>query len=88
MNEHERSGAMSRTRTTSEATQRRGFLRGLGLTAGAAAAGAAGPAGPQHSPRSDTVPAGEARKESEAERRAPRYRETPHVQNFYRTNRF
>ena len=65
---------MSRTKTTPEATQRRGFLRGLGLAAGAAAAAApavaAGPAGPQHSPRSDTVPAGEARKESEAEKRA------------------
>ena len=79
---------MSRTKTTPQATQRRGFLRGLGLTAGAAAAGAAGPAGPQHSPRSDTVPADQARKESEAEKRAARYRETPHVQNFYRTNRF
>jgi hypothetical protein len=87
---------MSRTKTTpaaaAEATQRRGFLRGLGLAAGAAAAAApavaAGPAGPQHSPRSDTVPAGQARKESEAEKRAPRYRETPHVQAFYRTNRF
>jgi len=83
---------MSRTETAPEATQRRGFLRGLGLAAGAAAAAApavaAGPAGPQHSPRSDTVPPGQARKESEAEKRAARYRETPHVQNFYRTNRF
>lgn len=83
---------MSRNETTPEATQRRGFLRGLGLAAGAAAAStpasAAGPAGPQHSPRSDTVPGGEARKESEAEKRAARYRETPHVQTYYRTNRF
>lgn len=73
---------MDRTKTP-DATQRRGFLRGLGL-AGAAAA-AATPAAAQ---RTDTVPAGEARKESEAEKRAARYRETPHVQTFYRTNRF
>ena len=79
---------MSRPENTPDATQRRGFLRGFGLAAGAAATAAAGPAGPQHSPRSDTVPAGQARKESEAEKRAPRYRETPHVQTFYRTNRF
>ena len=74
---------MSRTDKTPDATQRRGFLRGLGLAAGAAAA-----VQPAAAQRSDTVPAGEARKESEAEKRAPRYRETPHVQTFYRTNRF
>lgn len=74
---------MSRDDTT-EATQRRGFLRGLGLAAGAAAATAT----PAAAERSDTVPAGQARKESEAEKKAPRYRETPHVQTFYRTNRF
>ncbi len=28
-----------------------------------------------------------ARPESEAEKRAPRYRETEHVRDFYRTNR-
>ena len=74
---------MSRTKTTPDATQRRGFLRGLGLAAGAAAAAA-----PAAAERSDTVPAGMARKENEAEKKAPRYRETPHVQAFYRTNRF
>ena len=74
---------MSRTKTP-DATQRRGFLRGLGLAAGAAAATAA----PADAQRADTVPAAEARKESEAEQRAPRYRETAHVQAFYRTNRF
>ncbi|GAA0601867.1 hypothetical protein GCM10009416_44660 [Craurococcus roseus] len=74
---------MSRTKTTPDATQRRGFLRGLGLAAGAAAA-----ATPAAAERSDTVPLGTARKENEAERKAPRYRETPHVQAFYRTNRF
>jgi hypothetical protein len=73
---------MSRTKTTPDATQRRGFLRGLGLAAGAAAAG------PAAAERSDTVPAGQARKESEAEKRAPRYRETAHVKAFYRTNGF
>ena len=72
---------MSRTKTTPDATQRRGFLRGLGLAAGAAAAPAA-------AERSDTVPAGTARKESEAEKRAPRYRETAHVKAFYRSNGF
>ncbi len=75
---------MSRTKTTPDATQRRGFLRGLGLAAGAAAA----TAGPAAADRSDTVPAGQARKESEAEKRAPRYRETAHVKAFYRTNGF
>lgn len=73
---------MSRTKT-SDATQRRGFLRGLGLAAGAAAAAA-----PAAAERSDTVPPGEARKETEAEKRAPRYRETAHVKAFYRTNGF
>ncbi len=75
---------MSRTKTTPDATQRRGFLRGLGLAAGAAAATTATPADAE---RSDALPQGMARKEGEAERRAPRYRETPHVQAFYRTNR-
>ena len=76
---------MSRTETTPDATQRRGFLRGLGLAAGAAAATTAGPAAAD---RSDTVPPGMARKETEAEKRAPRYRETAEVKAFYRTNRF
>jgi hypothetical protein len=77
---------MSRTKTTPDATtQRRGFLRGLGLAAGAAAATAADPAAAE---RSDTVPPGMARKESEAEKRAPRYRETAQVKAFYRTNGF
>lgn len=74
---------MSRTKTTPDATQRRGFLRGLGLAAGAAAAAA-----PAAAERSDAVPAGQARKESEAEKRAPRYRETAHVKAFYRSNGF
>lgn len=74
---------MSRTKTP-DATQRRGFLRGLGLAAGAAAATAT----PVDAQRADSVPAGEARKESETEKRAARYRETAHVQTFYRTNRF
>lgn len=77
---------MSRTKTTTpDATERRGFLRGLGLAAGAAAATAATPAAAE---RSDTVPPGMARKETEAEKRAPRYRETAHVKAFYRTNGF
>ena len=73
---------MSRT-TAPDATQRRGFLRGLGM-AGAAAAAAA----PAEAQRADSVPAGDARKESDAEKRAARDRETAHVQTYYRTNRF
>ena len=75
---------MSRTKTTPDATQRRGFLRGLGLAAGAAAATAT----PAMAERSDTVPQGMARKENDAEKKAPRYRETAHVKAFYRTNGF
>ena len=49
---------------------------------------AAAAAGPAAADRSDTVPPGMARKETEAEKRAPRYRETAEVKAFYRTNRF
>ncbi|MBK1660589.1 hypothetical protein [Paracraurococcus ruber] len=62
------------------APARRGFLGALGLAAvaGPAAAieaeGGTGGLPPQ--------------KESEAEKRKPRYRETDHVRAFYRTNRY
>ncbi|MDI3306362.1 MAG: twin-arginine translocation signal domain-containing protein [Acetobacteraceae bacterium] len=64
--------------------ERRGFLRALGLAAGTAAAAAA----PAAAQRSDTVPAGQARKENEGQRIAARYRESDHVKAYYRTNRY
>lgn len=63
--------------------ERRGFLRTLGI--GAAAAAAAVPAAAQ---RADQVPAGQARKENEADRLKARYRVTEDVAAFYRTNRY
>ena len=67
-----------------EAGKRRGFLRALGLGTAAAAA----TAGSAVAQRADTVPARDARKESEAERLAARYRETDHVKAYYRTNAY
>jgi hypothetical protein len=61
---------------------RRGVLRALGLAAGAVAAA------PALAQRADAVPPGEARKESAAQRLAPRYRESEHVRAYYRTNRY
>ena len=61
-------------------TARRRFFGALGLAAVAAPAaafeadGGTGGLPPQ--------------KETEAEKRKPRYRETDHVRNFYRTNRY
>jgi hypothetical protein len=63
---------------------RRGFLKALGL--GTAAAAAAAPAVAQ---RADSVPARDARKESEQQRNAGRYQpQAADVQAFYRTNRY
>lgn len=61
---------------------RRGFLRALGI-------GLAAPAVAQAAEyRADQVPAGQARKETEPQRLAARYRESDLVKAFYRTNRY
>ena len=62
------------------AQARRRFLGGLGLTAVAAPAAAIEADG-----STGGLP---PRKETEAEKRAPRYRETDHVRAYYRTNRY
>ncbi len=64
----------------SKAQARRGFLGTLGFAAVAAPAAAFEADG-----GTGGLP---PRKETEAERRAPRYRETDHVRAFYRTNRY
>lgn len=76
-------GIRSMSRNDDRAAQRRGFLRTLGI--GAAAAAASSPAAAQ---RADAVPAGQARKENEADRVKARYRVTEDVAAFYRTNRY
>lgn len=76
-------GAATATATT---TERRGFLRALGLATGAAAAAASAPAS-AFQPGGDTAGL-PPQKESEAERTKARYRETDHVRAFYRTNRY
>lgn len=62
---------------TTNSNARRGFLKALGLGAGAAAAVVV-PAAAQTAPP----------KENKAEREKARYRETEHVKAFYRTNRY
>ncbi len=57
--------------------RRRGFLKALGLSAGAAAAVVA-----------PAVVSPAQAKENKAEREKARYRETEHVKAFYRTNRY
>jgi hypothetical protein len=59
---------------------RRRFLGGVGLAAVAAPAAAF----EQDGSTGGLAP----KKETEAEKRQPRYRETDHVRNFYRTNRY
>jgi hypothetical protein len=66
-----------------EATARRRFLGALGLAAGVGIAAPASAFEEDGSTRG-LPPA----KESEAEKRKPRYRETDHVRAFYRTNRY
>jgi anaerobic selenocysteine-containing dehydrogenase len=70
---------MSAEKTTESAKlERRGFLKALGLGAGAAAAGVAGDA--------SLAPA--MATESRDERTKARYKETDHVKTYYRTNRY
>jgi hypothetical protein len=77
--------------------RRRGLLSALGAAAAVAAPAAAAlaqtrPAARDASPhephRMSVLPPGMARKETEEEKRKPRYRETEHVRAFYRTNRY
>lgn len=71
--------------TKTESGGRRGMLRALGLGTAAAAAAVA----PTAAQRADAVPAKDARKESEAQRVAARYKPgAADVQAFYRTNRY
>jgi hypothetical protein len=72
--------------------ERRGLLRALGLGTAAAVA-SAGAAEAQREAasaalRTDAVPPKDARKETEAQRLAARYRESDHVKAFYRTNAY
>jgi hypothetical protein len=65
-----------------EKPARRGLLGAVGAAIGLAAAPAAGF-------RADGGTGGlPPEKENEAEKRAPRYRETDHVRAFYRTNSY
>lgn len=59
-----------------EAVDRRGFLRSIGGAGVASAAVAAG------------MPAVAEASESPADKTKARYRETDHVKNYYRTNRY
>ncbi|MCX8134378.1 MAG: twin-arginine translocation signal domain-containing protein [Roseococcus sp.] len=71
--------------TIGGASRRRGFLKTLGIGTAAAAAAAS----PALAQRADSVPAREARKENAQQRVAARYQaNSPHVQSFYRTNRY
>ncbi|MDQ1080758.1 twin-arginine translocation signal domain-containing protein [Pseudoroseomonas cervicalis] len=72
-------------RDDGKVSERRGFLKALGLAGGAAAAAAA-PAVAQNAAQGAGQP--RPRKETEAEKVAARYRETDHVKAFYRTNRY
>jgi hypothetical protein len=74
---------MSGTKDTQVAA-RRGLLRALGIGTAAAAA-SVGTAAAQ---RADAVPSSDARKETEAQRLAARYKESDHVKAFYRTNAY
>jgi hypothetical protein len=61
-----------------KAVDRRGFLKAVGLTAGAAATAAA----------VTTAPTAAVAAESQADKLKARYKETDHVKAFYRTNRY
>jgi hypothetical protein len=64
--------------------ERRGLLRALGLGTAAAVASV----GAAEAQRADSVPSKDARRETEAQRLAARYRESDHVKAFYRTNAY
>ena len=67
------------------AGKRRGFLKTLGFGTAAAAAAVT----PALAQRADAVPARDSRKEGAANRTAARFQpNSPHVQAFYRTNRY
>ncbi len=80
------------SRTEKNVAERRGLLKALGLGGAAAAAttvAASGVAEAAEWVRADSVPAGIARKENEAERVKARYQaNSAEVQAFYRTNRY
>ena len=67
-----------------QVAERRGLLRALSLGTAAAAASVGGAA----AQRADSIPAKDALKENEAQRKAARYRESEHVKAFYRTNAY
>ena len=70
--------------TDGKPAERRGLLKALGLATGAATLAAPAAAFEPGGGTAGLPP----RKEGEAEKRKARYRETPHVQAFYRTNGF
>jgi anaerobic selenocysteine-containing dehydrogenase len=65
-------------KTETDKLPRRGFLKALGLGAGAAAAGVT----------ADAATSQALASESRNERVKTRYKETDHVRAFYRTNRY
>jgi secreted PhoX family phosphatase len=76
--EREEEGIMASETITNAKIERRGFLKALGLGAGAAAAGTVG----------DAAVSPAAASESKNDRTKARYKETDHVKAYYRTNRY
>ena len=68
---------MADTTTDKPTVDRHGFLKALGLGAGAAATTVIA-----------VVPAEALAGESDAEKKKARYKETDHVKAYYRTNRY
>jgi hypothetical protein len=66
-------------KTEEPGLDRRGFLKSFGGASTVAVAAAAAPV---------VAATGAAASESNAEKRKARYRVTPHVEAFYRTNRY
>jgi nitrous oxide reductase len=69
---------MASETVTKAKIERRGFLKALGLGAGAAATGAVG----------DAALSPAVASESKNDRTKARYKETDHVKAYYRTNRY